>query len=1070
MALAAAVWRTPSGIRRTSPTDTLSVDVEAGVSLKPVGSGGEGGIDRVEFSVSQNFGPATVYTVTAEQTRKPNYSSAPSRMPGVSSGMAPMALFGITLACSGAASGIVIAYGRIEVTAVVYSKLGTATPMPDSIVLYNDADGIDRRPNSAVFYVTSSGNDSWDGTSQTYQGGTVGPYASIGKAITGNCSGRRIVVSGNVYWVGPLDGTGFTLDHHLCSIECQPGTVIRRHPTGNTILNTPSGQRFRFRITGMELRGQVLDIQRGSGGNVLAWADGCIRHSEFYSPSRPSTILYESSEEALGGQDFFNFVGETNDNNCRQYASCCAIIGLHKGFANQTAIHDCEVAHIMAEGVVSNNGTNPHGQSVANLYYHDQVAGTHLVRGWFSSLIHDSNLTISTAGLPAGQAKISQTGPMYIAVFGISDDPLTNVDIAWTGDELVGRGGVWDLQLTGTGTAGNNGHFPAVSVGYDGSIPYVIINNPTAVPGALNAGKITTWYVNAPDDPLHPADPQRTVDPHGDIWHGDGPHTNVVLTGLVTKNVWHCQSVFIPTTCTVDRMLIRNWAISNPYTTISDFNFNWLGVTNDAVLVGNTFDCGGIIGGTNTNLCIVDCMFRNINIVPGTNSYIDNNHFVSGTVYGTHASTGPWFSANPIDQSWSYRPQTLRLGTGSGLWFRPPEFLWSGAASDSIGCDRSTGLQDWQTSLPGILVSSGSSSGTSASSAVPLTSRSVSALSAGVSTTALAGVAITYSALGFSSGGGISYARAIIPNPVTTRGTSFGTSDDVAAAVGSVLGAGSSVGSSSDSLLARLSLSAAGGSDGLSSSMSIAYLILGCSGQSDGESFSVCSPEEVGALTGQGTSLGGSSSSASPGLITPTSGSSLGSSQTYAFSPLYLTSAGRSDGLSTSTASAFLLSELMVSKVEAQQKQILMKQRIHNALNALVKAGPFYRCSVNSKTGQMTVDLDKPVTPNGVVIKERGSSYVPARRLRRLFGASDLESWIWSAQVQFPGLEVACEVFEEAATDRGIQIPVVAGLPNQKPLVARLTRCDYSHPPEQSPSSGTLVEFTFEIVPELLRK
>ena len=147
-----------------------------------------------------------------------------------------------------------------------------------------------------------------------------------------------------------------------------------------------------------------------------------------------------------------------------------------------------------------------------------------------------------------------------------------------------------------------------------------------------------------------------------------------------------------------------------------------------------------------------------------------------------------------------------------------------------------------------------------------------------------------------------------------------------------------------------------------------------------------------------------------------------------------------------------------------------MKQRIHNALNALVRSGPFYKCSVNAKTGQMTIDLTKPVTPSGIVIKERGSSYIPAKRFRRFFGASDLESWSWTASVQFSGLEVACEVFEESATDRGIQIPAVVGMANQKPLVARLVRSDYAHPPEQSPSPGTAVDFTFEIVPELLRK
>lgn len=147
-----------------------------------------------------------------------------------------------------------------------------------------------------------------------------------------------------------------------------------------------------------------------------------------------------------------------------------------------------------------------------------------------------------------------------------------------------------------------------------------------------------------------------------------------------------------------------------------------------------------------------------------------------------------------------------------------------------------------------------------------------------------------------------------------------------------------------------------------------------------------------------------------------------------------------------------------------------MKQRIHNALVAVVKAGPYYRCSVNSKTGQMTIDLDKPVSPAAIKVVETQATYSSVRRLKRFFGASERESWTWTVKVQFAGMEVAFEVFEESATDRGIEIPPVIGLQNQRRALARLVRADYSHPPEQSPNEGTFAEFTFEIVPELLRK
>jgi hypothetical protein len=117
----------------------------------------------------------------------------------------------------------------------------------------------------------------------------------------------------------------------------------------------------------------------------------------------------------------------------------------------------------------------------------------------------------------------------------------------------------------------------------------------------------------------------------------------------------------------------------------------------------------------------------------------------------------------------------------------------------------------------------------------------------------------------------------------------------------------------------------------------------------------------------------------------------------------------------------------------------------------------------------MTLDLGRKVLPTGIVIKETTSSWRPALRYRREFGPGEMSSWRWSARLNFSE-EVACEEFEEAATDTGIAIPPSEGVPSQRSLLARLVDSDYDHPPEQSPNRGTTVTFVFEIVPELLRK
>lgn len=118
----------------------------------------------------------------------------------------------------------------------------------------------------------------------------------------------------------------------------------------------------------------------------------------------------------------------------------------------------------------------------------------------------------------------------------------------------------------------------------------------------------------------------------------------------------------------------------------------------------------------------------------------------------------------------------------------------------------------------------------------------------------------------------------------------------------------------------------------------------------------------------------------------------------------------------------------------------------------------------------MTIDFDKPVKPSGVVVKEVRSFYRNAKNYRREFNVQELESWSFVARVEFPPLEVTCEAFEETITASGIQIPPVIGLQNQRSLLARLEGCNYDQPAEQSPNRGTIAEFSFEIVTELLRK
>lgn len=247
-----------------------------------------------------------------------------------------------------------------------------------------------------------------------------------------------------------------------------------------------------------------------------------------------------------------------------------------------------------------------------------------------------------------------------------------------------------------------------------------------------------------------------------------------------------------------------------------------------------------------------------------------------------------------------------------------------------------------------------------------------------------------------------------------------------------------------------------------------------------GLSFAPSSSTATGLLgnekSGAGTSSAGSTSAATGRLTLAGTGTSTASSASTATGtvPGQVSGAGASFASSLSSASATVIPLMTVEQAAPAQPETKsdMKQRIFNHLRALLLNGPYHACTINKKTGQMTVDLLKPISPTGIVVKEIRSAYRPAKYLKRDYNVMELDQWSWVAEVEFPNTEVSCESFEQALTDTSIKIPPVIGLDtaSQRTLLARLVGCEYTHPPEQSPNVGTVARFSFEIVTDLLRK
>ena len=131
-----ADWLCQSGIRRTVAgfVHDLSVIAESPDE-----------IDRVEFALTVNGSPGATLTATSETIRTPNFSNAQGLMPRCPDGqMSSIPGWGVGLDLS------TVAAGTIVVTATVFDSLGGSYVLPDTMTVYNDTDGGDRRPRTGA--------------------------------------------------------------------------------------------------------------------------------------------------------------------------------------------------------------------------------------------------------------------------------------------------------------------------------------------------------------------------------------------------------------------------------------------------------------------------------------------------------------------------------------------------------------------------------------------------------------------------------------------------------------------------------------------------------------------------------------------------------------------------------------------------------------------------------------------------------------------------------------------------------------------------------------------------------
>lgn len=676
MGQAIAKWVTISGIRRTSASDTLEVIVDCYTDLNPAG---EDGIAKVVFTTVVNGGAPTVTDVSSRALHYPNHSVQPSPIPGAPSGlMAPVWAYGITLDCNA------LAAGTIEVTAVVHSGAGTTTPLDGSVILYNDKDGVDRRPNQGVMYVDPvSGNDANNGQLATPKRSLRGAIHGLG----GDVGGATIfMLPGSHQLCGPATSPTFpyyTSGHHWLNVVCFPGaSFTRQEPYPLFVLSPDPTRNFRIRFIGGLWFGDGLAIDVGSGVEGHAWIDGGgSSATSIYSDAKPWTVLYAnvgSSVGPLGG------IGNTA--SMFQYFTCHTRAGVTLGFHDIAHVQDCVISDL--QGIYFQSVGENRSEIITNVVCQRGRYATNAVLGYIDVLTSG----VATVSVPAaGTMRVTATGTLKQTVSG---SPVGEV-CTFQGQcaELVGATN-WSLLFSGFQT-GNNGTFPVTAVGSD----WVEVANPSAVSGAAPVGSRIQTATNTGS--------LYTTVIHTDLIQAFEGRVNCIWANISARDTQGTRG-FVTAVFTGATTLNRCALVNCHDGGLTGSNNDLGGILQDCFFAHNSLVNVNMIGTTLTGRTnFVDNVVRAQNSIPtGGNSYIRGNHFITGSTVGLNASSGDWYGENDPEASpWLQTPDSANLGTGTGLLPTASTWTWTGSGgADTRGVYANTGEQDWSVDERGVQI------------------------------------------------------------------------------------------------------------------------------------------------------------------------------------------------------------------------------------------------------------------------------------------------------------------------------------------------------------------------------
>lgn len=756
--MGAAVWRTRTGIIRSS--GTVSLDVEVYPTPQDFG------VSSVVFAVSKDGGMVESVVASAPNLRTPNYSDASSPLAGVApGGMARTFAYGIDLAVSSF-------FQKAEITATVVYSSGRRVVVPfGPIIVYRSSSEI--RPNTATRYC-----DYDNGSDSTGDGSYGNPYKTLRKAVdavlatspTRDGGGGRVVVKPcELIWFGNGGlGDWYTSEHWPLTIEFMDGVVIRTKDDGTESpifgaygINASNNRNY-IRLTGSggvnaakvgssfdvpnPLRHPLIwtgyrnsdNFSPGGWGagyfcNIWLWIDGLRCGSQYWTPGKVS-LRYDEPTEPSGL--WFSISGA--DATVRKWGSCLRVEGASDHIVDFMDAQDCvaqDCSVLFFGGSTQNTDVDEEmSYSLCNVVAHDMKIGVEAEKGYVDLLPDDAgDLVASTqsGGAFSGKLRIDHaTDNVFGTRFGlIAHDKVSTLT---NFQEIVGaqRQGVdaWYCFVRGWATvealgtyvvsgiyAGLEGaRFRVLETGLNGSgRPYCILDavgTSSSCPSTARvfSGDIDlTWAPHGGTDHMFQA-PKKFVDSirsNVAIFDTDGtqgPFMEVVAmkrVAFVNYNHYSFQASGYPPNV-VPGIYYCPWSHT--------------GMVVDELIIAHC-SWGGTTyfnsSQTWTNILVVNNAFHELSTdgpshSPGPPNWrvVSHNNFQVGTVKGINTNLdggvgSRWYADEPVDGTHhSFRPSAYGFTLPTVQWFPTPvAFMWTGVVTVARGGWQNAGEQTWST-------------------------------------------------------------------------------------------------------------------------------------------------------------------------------------------------------------------------------------------------------------------------------------------------------------------------------------------------------------------------------------